>query len=154
VSDDNTLVGTWQLVDWTVTVGDRSRRPWGGNAHGLLTYTDDGRMWAALMATDRPPVPTRTLSAAPPTMRAAAASGFVMYAGSYTLDGDDVIHHVEISLLPNYVGNDERRHIDWIETSNGRDLQLTTPPTETDAGRTSVERLQWTRIDTETHEDA
>ena len=140
------LVGSWRLVDWTVTVGERTRRPWGGKATGLLTYTSDGRMWAALMATDRPEVPTRTLSAAPPGMRAAAASGFVTYAGSYSLDGEDVIHHVEVSLLPNYVGNDERRHIDWIETDNGFDLELTTPPTETGSGRVLVERLHWTRI--------
>lgn len=143
----NGLVGSWRLVDWTVTVGERTRRPWGGTADGLLTYTDDGRMWAALMATDRPEMPTRTLSAAPPTMRAAAASGFVMYAGSYSLDGEDVIHHVEISLLPNYVGNDERRHVEWIDTDNGVDLQLTTPPIATDAGRVAVERLRWTRVE-------
>lgn len=141
------LVGSWELVDWTVSVGERSRRPWGGRAKGLLTYTDDGRMWAALMATDRPDVPTRTLSEAPPGIRAAAASGFVTYAGSYSLEGDDVIHHVELSLLPNYVGNDERRHVEWIETGNGQDLQLTTPPTETERGRVVVERLHWTRID-------
>lgn len=140
------LVGSWELVDWTVSVGERSRRPWGGRAKGLLTYTDDGRMWAALMATDRPHVPTRTLSEAPPGIRAAAASGFVTYAGSYSIEGDDVIHHVELSLLPNYVGNDERRHIEWIETGNGYDLQLTTPPTATERGRVVVERLHWTRI--------
>jgi hypothetical protein len=98
------------------------------------------------MATDRPEMPTRTLSAAPPTLRAAAASGFVTYAGSYTVDGEDVIHHVEVSLLPNYVGNDERRHVDWVETDNGLDLELTTPPTDTDGGRKVVERLQWSRI--------
>ncbi len=142
----NDLVGSWRLVDWTVSVGERTRRPWGGKATGLLTYTDDGRMWAALMATDRPVMPTRTLSAAPPSLRAAAASGFVTYAGSYTVDGGDVIHHVEVSLLPNYVGNDERRHVDWVETDNGLDLELTTPPTDTDGGRKVVERLQWSRI--------
>ena len=103
-------------------------------------------MWAALMATDRPDVPTRTLSAAPPSMRAAAAAGFVIYAGSYSIDGDDVIHHVEVSLLPNWVGTSERRHIDWIQTDNGLDLELTTPPTDTDRGRVFVQWLQWTRV--------
>ncbi len=127
-------------------MGDRTRRPWGGKATGLLTYTEDGRMWAALMATDRPDVPTRTLSAAPPAMRAAAAAGFVIYAGSYSIDGDDVIHHVEISLLPNWVGTSERRHIDWIQTDNGLDLELTTSPTDTDGGRVFVQWLQWTRV--------
>ncbi len=127
-------------------MGDRTRRPWGGKATGLLTYTEDGRMWAALMATDRPDVPTRTLSAAPPAMRAAAAAGFVIYAGSYSIDGDDVIHHVEVSLLPNWVGTSERRHIDWIQTDNGLDLELTTSPTDTDGGRVFVQWLQWTRV--------
>lgn len=127
-------------------MGDRTRRPWGGTATGLLTYTEDGRMWAALMATDRPDVPTRTLSAAPPLMRAAAAAGFLIYAGSYSIEGGDVIHHVEISLLPNWVGTSERRHIDWIQTDNGLDLELTTPPTDTDGGRVFVQWLQWTRI--------
>ena len=127
-------------------MGDRTRRPWGGTATGLLTYTEDGRMWAALMATDRPDVPTRTLSAAPPLMRAAAAAGFLIYAGSYSIEGGDVIHHVEISLLPNWVGTTERRHIDWIQTDNGLDLELTTPPTDTDGGRVFVQWLQWTRI--------
>jgi len=147
------LVGSWRLVDWTVTIGDRSRRPWGGKASGLLTYTADGRMWAALMATDRPEMPTRTLSEAPPDLRAAAASGFVTYAGAYTIEGGDVIHHVEVSLLPNYVGNDERRHLEWIETDNGLDLALTTLPTETDRGRVVVERLHWTRIKPGEHLD-
>lgn len=127
-------------------MGNRTRRPWGGTATGLLTYTEDGRMWAALMATDRPDVPTRTLSAAPPLMRAAAAAGFLIYAGSYSIEGGDVIHHVEISLLPNWVGTSERRHIDWIQTDNGLDLELTTPPTDTDGGRVFVQWLQWTRI--------
>ena len=140
------LVGTWRLVDWTVTVGERSRRPWRGKATGLLTYTEDGRMWAALMATDRPDVPTKTLSAAPPKIRAATASGFVTYAGSYTVDGDDVVHHVEVSLFPNWVGTDERRHIGWVESDNGTDLELTTPPTDTDGGRVAVQRLLWTRV--------
>lgn len=140
------LVGSWRLADWTVSVGDRMRRPWGGKATGLLTYTNDGRMWAALMATDRPDLPTKTLSAAPPNIRAAAASGFVMYAGTYSLDGDDVIHHVEVSLYPNWVGTGERRHVDWIETDSGFDLELTTPPTETDGGREAVQTLQWIRI--------
>jgi len=146
VDSSKELVGSWRLVDWTVTVGDRSRRPWSGKATGLLTYTEDGRMWAALMATDRPHIPTKTLSAAPPHIRASAASGFVTYAGSYSVDGDDVVHHVEVSLLPNWVGTDERRHVGWVETGDGLDLELTTPPTETDGGRVAVQRLQWTRI--------
>ncbi len=142
------LIGTWRLVEWTFTVDDsRPTRPWGGNPAGLLTYTADGRMSASLMSLGRPDAPTRTLSAAPVDIRAAAAAGYLSYTGAYSMDGDDVLHHIELSLMPNWVGQTERRHIEWLPTDDGQDLVLSTPPTRTDGGRTAVNRLRWTRID-------
>jgi hypothetical protein len=38
--------------------------------------------------------------------------GFVAYAGRYSFHGDRVIHHVELSLLPNWVGSDQQRSIE------------------------------------------
>lgn len=141
------LIGTWRLVDWTFTVnGQRETRPFGGDPVGLLTYTADGRMWAALMHPGRPPIPTLTLSAAPVRKRAAAAAGYLSYAGTYTRDGDNIAHHVELSLNPNWVETDEIRLIEWEENGDGtRDLVLSTPPTETDTGRMAVNRLRWQR---------
>jgi hypothetical protein len=149
------LIGTWRLVEWTFTVNEsRPTHPWGGDPAGLLTYGDDGRMSASLMSVGRPPAPTRTLSAAPIDIRAAAAAGYLSYAGAYTLEGEDVLHHIELSLMPNWVGSTERRHIEWIETATGRDLILSTPPTRTDGGRTAVNRLRWARIPVHAdHED-
>ncbi|MGB5380731.1 MAG: lipocalin-like domain-containing protein [Acidimicrobiia bacterium] len=141
------LIGTWRLVEWTFTVDDsRPTRPWGGNPGGLLTYTEDRRMTASLMSHGRPPAPTRTLSAAPIDIRAAAAAGYLSYAGSYSMDGDDVLHHIELSLMPNWVGTTERRLIEWVPSERGYDLVLSTPPTKTDGGRTAVNRLRWERI--------
>jgi hypothetical protein len=142
------LIGTWRLVEWTFTVDDsRPTRPWGGNPAGLLTYTADGRMSASLMSLGRPDAPTRTLSAAPVDIRAAAAAGYLSYAGAFSMDGDDVLHHIELSLMPNWVGQTERRHVEWLPTNDGHDLILSTPPTRTDGGRTAVNRLRWTRVD-------
>lgn len=141
------LVGTWRLVEWTFTVDDsRPTRPWGGDPIGLLTYTDEGRMSASLMSRDRPHAPTGTLSAAPADIRAAAAAGYLSYSGAYSVDDDGVLHHIELSLMPNWVGTTERRHIEWIETDNGHDLVLSTPPTKTDGGRTAINRLRWARL--------
>jgi hypothetical protein len=98
------------------------------------------------MSVGRPAAPTRTLSAAPVDIRAAAAAGYLSYAGSYTTEGDDVLHHIELSLMPNWVDRTERRHIEWLPTETGRDLVLSTPPTRTDGGRTAVNRLRWERI--------
>ena len=145
------LVGTWRLVEWTFTVdASRPTRPWGGHPGGLLTYTDDGRMSASLMSHGRPTVPTRTLSAAPIDIRAAAAAGYLSYAGSYSMDGDDVLHHIELSLMPNWVGTTERRLIEWIPSEEGHDLVLSTPPTRTDGGRMAINRLRWSRIPSDT----
>ena len=141
------LIGTWRLVKWTFTVNEsRPTHPWGGDPVGLLTYTDDGRMNASLMSIGRPPAPTRTLSAAPADIRAAAAAGYLAYAGAYTIQDDDVLHHIEVSLMPNWVGRTERRHIEWLPNGSGEDLILSTPPTRTDGGRTAVNRLRWARI--------
>jgi hypothetical protein len=109
-------------------------------------YTEDGRMSATLMSHGRPAAPTRTLSAAPINIRAAAAAGYLSYAGSYSRDGDDVLHHIELSLMPNWVGTTERRLVEWVTSENGFDLVLSTPPTRTDGGRIAVNRLRWERL--------
>ena len=45
-----------------------------------------------------------------------------------------------------YAEIDAGLDIDRIETDSGFDLELTTPPTETDGGREAVQTLQWIRI--------
>jgi hypothetical protein len=34
------------------------------------------------------------------------------YAGRYSFSGDRVIHHVELSLFPNWVGTDQQRSVE------------------------------------------
>jgi len=142
------LVGTWQLVDWTFQVdGDKTYRPFNGDAEGLLTYTADGRMWATLMKRNRKNTKTQTLSAASVAERARIAAGFQSYAGSYRIEGNTVIHEVDVSLLPNWVGGEQLRYIDWIPSDEGHaHLQLSTPHEPTDGGRTAVNTLRWRRI--------
>ena len=136
------LVGTWSLVEWTATVDDRVQRPFGGDVAGLLTYTDDGRMWAALMRKDREHVAASSFAAALAAERAAASAGYLNYAGTYTEKDDWVIHHVELALMPNWVGDDQERLVTWI----GEDLELSTPPEQGRSGALIVNRLRWTRI--------
>ena len=143
------LVGTWRLVEWTFSVDDqKQRKPFGGDPVGLLTYTEDGHMSATLMRRERPQPDTTTLSAAPAGERAQIAAGYVAYAGPYRREGDTVIHQVEVSLFPNWVGGEQVRTITWIENENGGyDLELATPPEPTEGGRKAVNRLRWRRTD-------
>ncbi|MDJ0960126.1 MAG: lipocalin-like domain-containing protein [Acidimicrobiia bacterium] len=137
------LIGTWRLVEWTLTLdGVPAAKPFGGNPTGLLTYADDGRMSATLMRTDRPSLGSTTLAAAKEAQRAAAAAGYVAYAGTYEIVGDEVHHRVEVSLFPDWVGGVQQRRMAWQDG----DLVLSSVGTVTRDGKTAVNRLRWRRI--------
>jgi hypothetical protein len=73
----------------------------------------------------------------------AAADGYIAYAGRFEVEETavpTVIHHVEISLVPNWVGRPQRRTV----ALDGDRLRLTAPPLEV-AGRTTIPRLTWRR---------
>jgi hypothetical protein len=61
------------------------------------------------------------------------------YCGRYEVHGDHVVHHIEQSLFPNWVGTSQKR---FIELEGDR-LTLTTDPFET--SRTSAARAVWER---------
>jgi hypothetical protein len=140
------LIGSWKLIDWTVEMeGGRVVKPFRGRATGVLTYTDEGRMVASLMRTDREPIGTRSFAEAKALERASAAAGYLSYAGTYEILGDEVHHHVDLSLFPDWVGGTQVRHIEWITNDDGSiDLELSTAhePLE----RSAVNRLRWHRI--------
>jgi hypothetical protein len=73
--------------------------------------------------------------------KARAVEGFVAYAGRYSFLGDGVIHHVELSLFPNWVGSDRERRVELV----GDRLTLSASPLLL-AGRQQVPRLVWVRV--------
>ena len=140
------FVGVWKLVscesrDKTGEV----QYPYGANPVGRLTYDAAGRMSALLMDPGRRAIggsSTRGLAASirgasPDDMRE-ILTGFIAYFGSFDIDesSSGVIHHVQASLIPNWVGTDLRR---TYEFSNRTRLILTAP---SDRG---VVRLVWER---------
>ena len=142
------LIGTWELVEWTARVGEREHRPFRGDVIGRLTYTDDGRMWATLMRRQRPAISSTTLAGATEVERAGAAAGYINYAGTFTDLGDTVLHHVEVSLMPNWVGADQVRSVSWIPDGNGsHHLELSTPVEQGRSGEQIVNRLRWRRME-------
>jgi hypothetical protein len=142
------LIGTYRLVDWVFTLdGVMPRHPFGADARGLLTYTADGHVWAALMHMNRPVLGTRSLLDASEHDQASAAAGYLSYAGTYRVEGDEVVHHVEVSLFPDWIGEDQRRRFRF----EGDELILETPETITSQGKRAKNTLRWRRV-TETEE--
>lgn len=144
---EHDLVGSWKLVDWTVKMnGGREVRPFAGKATGVITYTDEGRMVATLMKEGRPEIGTRSFNEATAMERASAAAGYLSYAGTYEVRGEMVLHHVDLSLFPDWVGGTQIRHIDWLENKDGTvDLELSDLGIDDDH-RTATIHLRWHRV--------
>jgi hypothetical protein len=139
------LIGTWRLVEWTVALGDRTVKPFGGKSTGLLTYTQDGRMTASLMRMGRSSIGTTSFAEATSRQRAAASTGYISYAGSYHIDGDLVHHQVELSLFPDWEGDIQTRRIAWVVAHDGTE-QLELSYVQNGASREATNTLLWRRV--------
>jgi Lipocalin-like domain len=120
------LVGTWKLVSATETTekGEQSDA-FGRNPIGFITYTPDGRMMAIISNGGRKPLSTIEYIKAPVEERAESFATFAAYAGTYTLEINRVIHHVQVAWLENWVGTDQIRTIVKLQDN---ELILRSPP--------------------------
>jgi hypothetical protein len=87
-------------------------------------YAQDGYMSVAIMSPDRPMFAAGDLLGGSAQERAQAAGTYVSYCGRYEFRGDTVVHRVELSLFPNWVGVEQER---LVEVSGDR-LMLSTRP--------------------------
>jgi hypothetical protein len=102
------LVGTWRLVLYeTVDQAGRRSRPY-GDAVGRLTYDQDGNMTGQVMRPNRAPV---ALGEGYAQQVRGAYIGYIAYFGTYEVarDGQSVVHRVEGSLNPAWVGGNQVR---------------------------------------------
>lgn len=103
------LLGSWQLVDWVQHYDDgRIVRPFGEHPAGVITYVD-GRMTCILSRAGRTPFSSDGQWTASDAEKARTYDEFMAYAGRYEFDGTTVIHHVEMSLFPGWIGGQQRR---------------------------------------------
>lgn len=138
------LVGTWRLVSFHGRNAQGEMRPaLGQNAQGLLVYTGDGRMIAIMSESGRSPFLSRDFRGGAPEEALAAMNSYISYCGRYTVSGQTVTHSVEMSLFPNWVGEDQVRNFKF---ENGR-LVLSTPPFLL-SGKEWKFELIWERVST------
>ena len=136
------LVGTWKLVSaWSTRPNGERVALYGEHPMGFLTYTREGRMTAILSDSERPRLSSEDRLAVPTAERAAAFSSFIAYSGTFRIEGDRVIHHVEISWLQNWVGTDQVRQM----RLEGNRLTLRAPM-RTLGGEQRANELVWERV--------
>jgi hypothetical protein len=138
------LIGTWALRTWeSVDEEGAIVLPFGPDPIGYVVYTADGHMITAISESGRIPIGGDPF-AGPSEGRLAAFASFIAYAGTFRVEGEDVIHSVEMSLLPDWVGGEQLRHVKL--SPNRSRLTLSTEPLTT-AGRIGRHRLTWERVE-------
>jgi Lipocalin-like domain len=100
-------------------------------------------MFVAIMAPNRLRFAADDLLSATKEEEAQAEETYVSYCGRYEFLGDTVVHHVEMSLFPNWIGGDQERLVDL----GGSRLTLSTRPLLL-RGIQQTARLIWERVST------
>jgi hypothetical protein len=138
---DNPLVGTWRLVLFEMRDEEgRVTHPLGRNAVGFVSYAPDGHMAVQFGRADRAHLAIGDWAGAAPAEIATAARDYFAYCGTYELRDGEVVHRVELSLMPNWIGTELVR----LVTFDGERLSLSTPPTQV-GGRQQIATLAWER---------
>lgn len=136
---DDRFVGTWRLVSWELRASTgEPYHPLGKDATGLLIYSADGHMAVSLSKPGRTAFETPFLFEGSPAEKMAAMESYASYAGRYEVQGNKVLHHVEFSLFPNWIGTTQER---FFAFEQGR-LVLSAEPFEKD-GKQQTAYLVW-----------
>jgi Lipocalin-like domain len=150
------LIGTWKLISATAIHSDGTvnSEVYGVSPTGYITYTAEGHMMVMFSRSDRALLSqevrsplSKEMSTIPIEELAQAFITFNAYAGTYTVDGDIVYHHLAIASIPNRVGTTLVRT--FILSDNR--LILKTPETISD-GISQVFELVWERLKFESFE--
>jgi hypothetical protein len=137
----NPLNGIWRLQSFKITdQEDRTRDVLGPNPVGYLIYTEDGYMSTQMMSSNRPSLSQDNLRTISMEEKARAAETYRAYSGRYTIEGNKVIHHVEVGLIPNWINHDLVRFFELQDDI----LTILVPNRIVDGKQHSV-RLVWKR---------
>ena len=139
----NPLIGSWRLMSWENRSidGQKISYPLGRDAVGYIMYNQDGYMSVSIMRPNRTKFAAGDLLGGSVEEKAQAAETYVSYCGRYEFRGDTVIHHVELSSFPNWVGVDQERLVEL----NGNRLTLSTRPILL-GGMNQTAHLIWERV--------
>jgi Lipocalin-like domain len=135
------LLGTWRLVSVTredIRTGAKVDF-FGPNPIGYITYSADHRMMVVIVRSGRQKPAGASATAAEAD---ALFKSLVSYAGTYSIDRNQITHHVEVSWNESWTGTHQTR----LFRREGSRLALDTPPSPDPVdGMMSVRSMVWER---------
>jgi hypothetical protein len=137
------LVGTWRVVGFSMLTTETNEvsRPFGENPVGYLQYSRGGHMVVFLSAGEMP-------KASPPYSDVDGAAIyskiFGAYAGTYSVDGNKVTHHIVAAYRPDWIGADQVR---FVELNEDKLTIKTAPLVSKLTGKQVVSTLTFERVE-------
>ena len=131
------LVGTWMPVSITAVQDGKTIEPYGPNPKVLLMFDDKGRYVSLIVRSDLPKFASGNRMTGTPEENKAVVQGTNAHFGTYVVEGDKLVLHIESATFPNSTGTEQRRPF----TLNGDELKVIVPVAS--GGGTST--LVWKR---------
>lgn len=119
--------GVWRLVAANFYKPDGTLvKLYGDDPRGLFVYAENGTMSVQIMKQNRPAIPRGQHAAHALENYHDILVGYIAYFGTYSVDENarTVTHHVQASLIPNWVGSDLVREYEF----SGNRMTLRTLP--------------------------
>ena len=137
----NRLIGTWKLESYELRSTDRVVFPFGEDPIGYIMYNSDGYMSVTFMRSERKKFVSADLEGGTAEEKVSAHDTYFSYCGRYEVFEDRILHHIEVSLYPNWIGVKQERLYKFEED----ELMLSTPPLVID-GKQQTARLVWKKV--------
>lgn len=137
------LIGTWRLQRFVLinkTTG-KAFSPYGDSPIGTLIFSADHVMTVAIMSGNRENLPVESIQLATEQQKSKLAESYMSYSGTWKLEGDKVIVHVLVSLLPNWTNKEHFRYVKLTEDQ----LLFRAPEMKQGENEIYIE-LSWTRF--------
>jgi len=132
------ILGCWKLQSFESEENGEITYPWGETV-GQLIYGSDSTM-SVIIQSNLQPFESDGMREGTDSEMIGAYRGTIAYAGKFEIFSDKVVHKIEHSLFPNWIGQNHTRYFKLEDST----LSLTTPEIEVD-GKHLVHRLNWIR---------
>jgi len=137
------LVGTWRITSYSMITLETNEmsRPFGEHPIGYIQYSPGGHVVVFLSAGEIPNASSPYSDADRVAIHSRICGA---YAGTYTVDGNKVTHHIVASWRPEWIGGDQIR---FAELSGDKLTIKTAPLAWGLTGKQVVSTLTFERIE-------
>ena len=117
------IVGTWTLVAADIHRAGYRVQTFGPNPSGTLLFGSDGHYALVFLRRDLPTIASHDRTSETTDESQAVVQGSIAHFGTYVVDGNSLVFHIEGGTFPNWTGADQRRKFTLV----GNELTYTSP---------------------------